>query len=121
MKSIKTFEQFISSLQEDTITPNKDSKVEIDAITTHDGTEISSEEIVGIIVSCESEKEVKEKLYDKFGQTAFTEEDISKILAYFNSYEEEVNKEEQEKEKKDKEGGDGGDGGEDLGDLTKGL
>ena len=119
MKKLHTFEQFVSKLTEDTVTPPDDSKVEINDVTTHKGEVISSEEILGIMLSCESEKEVEDKLYDKFGQLAFSKEDISKILAYYNDYKEEVNKKEQEEKEKEDKGDEGG--GDDLGDLTKGL
>lgn len=119
MKRLHTFEQFISKLSEGTVSP-PDSNHEIEDMITHDGTEISGEEILGIILSCEGENEVEDKLYDKFGQTAFTTEDISKVLAHYNKYKAEIKKKEQEEKDKEKEGGDEG-GGDDLGDLTKGL
>lgn len=106
MKKLMTFEQFVS---EDAINANPDSEVVIDDMITHDGTEISSEEILGIVVSADNEEQAVDKMYDKFGQTAFSEEDISTIKKYWND----LSAEEKEAEK-EAESGDDAEGGEDI-------
>jgi hypothetical protein len=114
MKNLKTFEQYWSSITEDAIKAGEESEVVIDDMITTDGTEISSEEILGIVISSETEEETVDKMYDKFGQLSFSTEDIEKIKKYFNDYQAEVKEKEKEAEKE----ADGGDGEEDpLADL----
>lgn len=108
MKTLLTFEQFLSGSKqtnEDAIKAGEESEVVIDDMITTNGTEISSEELLGIIISSETEEEVKDKLYDKFGQTTFAEADISKVVAYYNEYQTEIKEKEKEEEKKKEEGG----------------
>ena len=117
MKTLLTFEQFLSNsnkTNEEAIKAGEESDVVIDDMITRDGTEISSEELLGIIVSSETEEEAVDKMYDKFGQTAFSEEDISKLKAYWNEVETEK-KEKEKEEEKEKEGeGDGADAAGDI-------
>jgi len=120
MKQLLTFEQFLqgsNKTNEGTIKSGEDSEVVIDDMITTNGTEISSEEILGILISSESEEEIKDKMYDKFGQTAFAVEDISKVLAYYNEIQAEKKEKEKEKEDKKKEGDDG----ESTDDMMAGL
>lgn len=98
-----------SVITEDATTP-KDSKVTVDDYTTDNGVEIKSTEIVGAMVSCESEDEFKDYFYDQYGIDAFTEADMGTLTAYFNEYLEEVNAEETEAE----EAAAGGEGEDDL-------
>lgn len=112
---LKTFEQFIN---EAAIKAGEDSEVVIQDMITRDGTEISSEEILGLVVSSGSEEEMAEKAYDKFGNTAFAEEDIMLLKKYWNDYSAE--KKEAEKEAEKDAEGDGTDGG-DVDDATAGL
>lgn len=125
MKKLLTFEQFASNkaaeTNEEAIKAGEESEVVIDDMTTHDGTEISSEELLGIIVSSETEEEAVDKMYDKFGQTAFSEEDISKLKAYWNEVDAEKKEKEKEEEKKKEEGGDGADAGGDIQDELDNL
>jgi hypothetical protein len=95
------------AVEEKAITP-KDSKVTVDDYTTENGLEIKSSEIVGAMVSHESEDEFKDFFYDQYGIDAFTEADMSKLVTYFNEYLEEIKAEETEEEEKEKEeeGGD---------------
>lgn len=103
MKTLKTFEQFVAA-NEEAINAGPESEVVIDDMVTTDGTEISSEEILGIVVSSDNEKQVEDKMYDKFGNTSFSEEDISILKKYWTEYSTENKEEELEKEKE--EGGD---------------
>jgi hypothetical protein len=120
MKKILTFEQFASNraatTNEDAIKAGEESEVVIDDMITTNGTEISSEELLGIVISSETEEEVKDKMYDKFGQTTFAEADISKVVGYWNAYQAEIKEKEKEEEKK-KEGGEGGDTADLMADL----
>ena len=117
--NIKSFDEFAGPANEEAINAGPESEVVIDDMITTDGTEISSEEILGIIVSSDNEKQVEDKMYDKFGQTSFSEEDMSTIKTYYNEYSTENKEEELEKEKEAEEGGEGeGEGGDDpLGDI----
>jgi hypothetical protein len=90
MKTIKTFEQFTGSLKEDAIDAGPDSKVIIDDVSLDSGKEIKSTEILGAILSSKTEKEYKEYFYNTFGNGAFTEEDISTLVKFFNEYREEA-------------------------------
>lgn len=106
MKRIKLYEEFVASrINEEAATP-KDSKVTVDDFTTDNGIEIKSTEIVGAMVSSESEKDFKDYFYDTYGIDAFTEADMSTLTTYFNEYLEEVNAEEAEAEKEEEEAGD---------------
>jgi hypothetical protein len=90
------------SVQEAATTP-KDSKVTVDDYLTDKGVEIKSTEIVGAMVSCESEKDFEDYFYDQYGMTAFTENDINTLKTYFNEYLEEITAKETEEEEKEKE------------------
>lgn len=108
MKYVKLFEEFIN---EDSVKAGQESDVVIKDLITQDGTEIASEEILGLVVSSESEEEMVEKLYDKYGNTTFSEEDMSTLKEYWNEYSAEQKEKELEAEKE----ADGDDDG--LGDL----
>lgn len=107
MKTLKTFEQFVSA-NEEAINAGPESEVVIDDMITTDGTEISSEEILGIVVSSDNEKQLVDKMYDKFGDASFSEEDMGTLKKYWNEYSAEGKEEELEKEKEE-EGGEGED------------
>ena len=95
MKHVRLFEEFISE-EATQVTPESDVKV--DDYTTDAGKEIKSTEIVGAIVSSETEKEFTDYLYSEYGNAAFTEGDISTLVTYYNEYQEELNAEEAEEE-----------------------
>jgi len=90
----------LSRTDEAATTP-EDSKVTVDDFTTDDGVEIKSAEIVGAMVSSESEEEFKEYFYDEYGMNTFTEADMGTLTTYYNEYMEEVNAEETEKEEEE--------------------
>ena len=96
MKHVKLFEEFIN---EDSVKAGKESDIVIKDMITQDGTEISSEEILGLVVSSESEEEMVEKMYDKYGNTTFSEEDMSTLKGYWNEYSAEQKEKEVEAEK----------------------
>lgn len=103
MKRIKLFEEFIN---EEAVEVTPDSKVVVDDYLLDDAeTEIKSTEIIGAIVSANSEDEFLDHFYKEYGNSAFTETDIAKLIAYYQEYREEVNAAETEAEKKT-EGGD---------------
>ena len=106
------------SVQEKAITP-KDSKVTVDDYTTENGIEIKASEIVGAMVSHDSEDEFKDFFYDQYGIDAFTEADMSKLVTYFNEYLEEIKAEETEEEEKEKQEEEGGE--ESADDITADL
>ena len=96
MKHVKLFEEFIN---EDSVKAGQESELVIKDMITQDGTEISSEEILGLAVSSESEEEMVEKMYDKYGNTTFSEEDMSILKKYWNDYSAEQKEKEMEAEK----------------------
>lgn len=110
---IKTFEQFI--FENDNSLKAPDSKVFVNDITIDSGETIKAAEILGTITASETEEEFKSYFYETYGQNAFTIEDMSKLVTYFNKYQEEKNQEETDKEQKEKEKEEGG-----LGDLGGG-
>lgn len=122
MKRIKLYEEFVNQkneiISEDATTP-KDSKVTVDDYTTDDGQEIKSTEIVGAMVSSESEEEFKQYFYDTYGMTAFSEADMGKLTTYFNEYLEEINAEQTEEEEAEEKaaGGDDASIDDELADL----
>jgi len=99
MKHIKLFEEFIA---EKAIKVTPESDVIIDDYITDNGEEIKSTEIVGAIVSSESEKEFKDYFYDTYGQSAFTTNDIETLAKHYNNYLEEVTAKETEEEEAEK-------------------
>lgn len=105
MRHLKTFEQFIFEAE---AVKAEDSKVYIDDVSV-DGadTVIKAAEILGAIEASATEKEFKDYFFDQYGETLFSIEDMSKLLKYYNDYQEEKNKEEADKEKE-------GEGGEDA-------
>lgn len=97
MKHIKLFEEFVI---EDATQVTPESDVVVDDYMMDDAeTEIKSTEIIGIIVSSESEDEFLDYFYKTYGNNAFTESDISTLLGYYQEYRTEQNEEEAEAEK----------------------
>ena len=108
MKRIKLYEEFIRGLNEGAMEVTPDSDVKVDDYTTDAGELIKSAEIVGAIVSSETEKEFQDYFYDQYGIDAFTEGDIAALAKYYNEYDEEITAaetEEEEAAKKEEEGG----------------
>ena len=99
---------FKSMIAEDAVNVTPESDVTIDNYTTDGSEEILSVEIVGAIVSSESEDEFLQYFYDTYGEGAFTKADTSILTKYYNEYVEEVTaKETEEEEEAEKaEGGD---------------
>lgn len=114
---LKTFEQFVN---EAAIKAGPESEIVIQDMITRDGTEISAEEILGLVVSCDSEEEMAEKAYDKFGNAAFAAEEIMLLKKYWNDYsaEQKEAEKEAEEEAEGEEGDDMGLGDLDLGDES---
>lgn len=106
------------SMNEEATEVTPDSKVVVDDYMLDDAeTKIKSTEIIGAIVSSESEDEFLEHFYKAYGNTAFTENDISTLIAYYQEYREEVNAEETEKEQEEEDAAKGGDAKDPLADL----
>lgn len=104
MKSyIKTFEQFIFETENPVKAP--DSKTYIEDVTIESGKVINATEILGAITASETENQFKDYFFQTYGQNDFTPEDMSKLVTYFNKYQEEKNQEETDKEQKEKEAG----------------
>jgi hypothetical protein len=114
MKRVKLYEEFLSEkikanpiVNEDAMEVTPESDVKVDDYTTDNGELIKSAEIVGAIVSSETEKEFQDYFYDQYGINAFTEGDLAALVKYYNEYEEEVTAAETEEEEaaKKEEGG----------------
>jgi len=106
------------SVNEEATEVTPDSKVVVDDYLLDDAeTQIKSKEIIGTIVSSETEDEFLDHFYKTYGNSAFTENDISTLVAYYQEYREEVNAEETEKEEEEKEAAEGGDSKDPLADL----
>jgi hypothetical protein len=87
------------SVTEAAVEVTPDSKVVVDDYLLDDAeTEIKSTEIIGAIVSANSEDEFLDHFYKEYGNGAFTETDIAKLIAYYQEYREEVNAAETEAE-----------------------
>lgn len=119
MKYVKLFEQFI---KEDAMKPNEESEVIVDDIELENGKIISSAEIVGVIINSESEAELEDYFYSKYGQNAFKAGELAEINKLWNEYTAEE-KEKEAEEEKEAEGGEddlglGDIGGEESGEET---
>lgn len=113
MKTIKTFEQFISEAE---ALKAEDSKVYVDDLALDSGEEIKAAEILGAIAASATEKEFEDYFFNQYGENAFKDGDMSKLKGYYNETKEEENKEETEKEGKKEDDGES-DPTADLGEL----
>ena len=95
MKHLKTYNEY-SGIKEDAVT-GQDSKVTVDDVYI-----------------AKLDRELKEYFYSEYGNGSFTEAEMSKMLAFFNGYEEESNAEEVEKEAEEEAEEDGAGDGLDL-------
>lgn len=83
MKYVKLFEQFIN---EKTMKPDPESDVVVDEINLENGKVISSAEIVGAIINSESEDELEEFFFDKYGENAFKQGELAEIKQKWNEW-----------------------------------
>ena len=113
MKHLKTYNEY-SGIEEDAVT-GQDSKVTVDDVYIAKlDRELKGAEILGAIKAAETEREFKDYFYSEYGNGSFTEAEMSKMVAFFNGYEEESNAEEVEKEAEEEAGEDGADDELDL-------
>ena len=110
MKYVKLFEQFI---KDDAMKPNEESEVIVDDIELENGKIISSAEIVGVIINSESESELEDYFYSKYGQNAFKAGELAEINKLWNEY----TAEEKEKEAEEEKEAEGGEDDLGLGDI----
>lgn len=110
MKYVKLFEQFI---KEDAMKPNEESEVIVDDIELENGKIISSAEIIGVIINSESEAELEDYFYSKYGQNAFKAGELAEINKLWNEY----TAEEKEKEAEEEKEAEGGEDDLGLGDI----
>jgi hypothetical protein len=117
-----TFTEFVN---EGSIKVGEVNDVVIDDMTTYDGTKISAEEILGMVVANETEDDMIDSAYKKYGQMAFSKEDISNLQKAWNDYnadEKEAELEaEKEKEGTGEKGADATEGGDDTDAAMKEL
>ena len=113
MKHLKTYSEF-AGVEEDAV-KGQDSKVTVDDVYIGKlDRELKGAEILGAIKAAETEGEFKDYFYSEYGNGSFTEAEMSKMVAFFNGYEEESNAEEVEKEAEEEAGEDGADDELDL-------
>ena len=113
MKYLRLFEQFIKETK-DSVLAGDESKVEVDSVITVKGKKISAQEILGAIISSDTEKEIEQYFYDKYGEGSFSIEAMSSIKKAFNDYGAEQAEEEKEKDKEEEEGDKKEEGGLDM-------
>jgi len=117
-----TFTEFVN---EGSVKVGEVNDVVIDDMTTYDGTKISAEEILGMVVANETEDDMIDSAYKKYGQMAFSKEDISNLQKAWNDYnadEKEAELEaEKEKEGTGEKGADATEGGDDTDAAMKEL
>jgi len=90
MKHLKTYNEF-GKIQEDAV-KGQDSDVFIDNVyIAKQDSEIKGAEILGVIKSSETESEFKDYFYAEYGEGHFTKEEMSKLVAFYNEYDEEAN------------------------------
>ena len=102
---IKTYNEYLNESQLSSIKAGDDSNVTVSDQKTIDGKVISAQEILGQIISAETEDEFKAYFYDKYGSTKFDTAAISQMTTSYNEY----YKEQAEKEKEEEEEETGGD------------
>lgn len=104
MKTIKTFEEFISTkIQEDALKAGEESDLYFDDMKLDSGDEIKSAEILGAVTASTTEKEFKQYFYDGYGENAFAEGEIDQLVKMYNDFQAE--KAEAEKEEESEEEG----------------
>lgn len=112
---LKTFKQFLLEAESSQLTSIKagdDSKVEVSDQKTIDGDVIPAQEILGQIITADTEDAFKAYFYDKYGSTKFDTATMGQMLTAYQDYYAEEAEEEKEKEK-ETEGGEGEGEGED--------
>jgi len=98
MKHLKTYNEF-GKIQEDAV-KGQESDVFIDDVyIAKQDSEIKGAEILGVIKSSETESEFRDYFYAEYGEGHFTKEEISKLVAFYNEYDEEANIDKIEAEK----------------------
>ena len=112
MKTIKTFEQFVSEAE---ALKAEDSKVYVEDVSLENGTVIKAVEVLGAIAASATEKEFENYFFDSYGQDAFTTEEMSTLKTFFNQSKKEDNEEQVEKEEEESKGEDGAEDGEEGG------
>lgn len=108
---LKTFKQFLleaESSQLTSIKAGEDSKVEVSDQKTVDGEVIPAQEILGQIITADTEDAFKAYFYDKYGSTKFDTATMGQMLTAYQDYYAEEAEEEKEKET-ETEGGEGED------------
>ena len=84
---LKTYTQYLGeNTQLTSIKAGEDSKVEISDQKTADGKIISAQEILGQILSAETEDEFKAFFYDKYGSTKFDTATMGQMVTDYQDY-----------------------------------
>jgi peroxiredoxin family protein len=109
MKYIKSLYEYVNLSENNTtsshIKADPESEVTVSDIKLDSGKDIKAQEIMGVIVSANSEEEVKDYFFTNYGNNAFTKEEMSTIVAAYQKLEAENTEKKKEKEKEE-EGGD---------------
>tara|TARA_B100000900_G_scaffold218250_1_gene184890 strand:+ start:3766 stop:4143 length:378 start_codon:yes stop_codon:yes gene_type:complete len=113
---LKTYTQYLTeTAQLTSIKAGEESKVEISDQKTADGKVISAQEILGQIMTAQTEDEFKAFFYQKYGSTKFDTATMGQMITNYQDYYKEQAAEEEEKEKEEKKGGGDGGGGDEGG------
>lgn len=105
MKYVKSLYEFVNLNEEDTssahLKSDPESEVTVSDISLDSGKEIKAQEIMGVIVSANSEEEVKDYFFTNYGNNAFTKEEMATIVAWYQKLEAESTEKKKEKEKEE--------------------
>ena len=104
MKYLKSLYEFVNE-EKDYLKNDPDSQVTVTDMKLDSDKEIKAQEIMGVLVSATSEEEVKDYFFATYGNNAFTKEEMSKIVSWYQKLEAEQAEKKKEKEKEEK-GGD---------------
>lgn len=108
MKYVKSLYEFVNLNEDenkDHLKADPDSEVTVSDITLDKGKTIKAQEILGVIVSANSEESVKDYFFTHYGNASFTKEEMGTIVSWYQKLEAESTEKKKEKEKEE-EGGD---------------
>lgn len=103
MKYLKSLYEFVNE-EKDYLKNDPESEVTITDMKLDSDKEIKAQEIMGVLVSATSEEEVKDYFFATYGNNAFTKEEMSKIVSWYQKLEAEQAEKKKEKEKEEKGG-----------------
>lgn len=109
MKYVKSLYEFVNVNEDenkDHLKADPESEVTVSDLTLDSGKTIKAQEIMGVIVSANSEESVKDYFFTNYGNAAFTKEEMATIVSWYQKLEAEKTEKKKEKEKEEKGGDD---------------